>query len=83
MNHATFTDDTELAQQMTKRAQAALALAEMIDGDEIDRAAALITAAAVLIERGSERAGTGRAGAADALAALIGPQLTEWRGATH
>lgn len=74
----TITDDTELSEQMAHRARAALALADVIGGDAIDRAAALVTAAAVTIERE-----VGPRAAADALALLVNPQLAAWRGAAH
>lgn len=74
----TITDDAELSEQMTHRARAALALADLIGGDGIDKAAALISAAAVTIERE-----VGPKAAADALTLLVNPQLAAWRGAAH
>lgn len=76
----TITDDRELAGEMENRTRAVLALVDLIGGDALDKAGALITAATVLIERS---AGGNQIAAADVLAMLTNPTLAAWRGAAH
>ena len=73
MQTATLTDDTEMSARMRKQGEAVLALLPLIAQDPTEQAAALLVAAAVVIERA-----VGRDLAAPAMMALIEPSLAEW-----
>jgi hypothetical protein len=73
VHEAQLTDDQEIAERNAANTRAALALADFITTDPTEKAAALITAATIIIERE-----VGRALAPAALAALTEPTVVGW-----
>ncbi len=73
MTDMQLTDDHEIAARTAGHAQGVLALLDLITRDPTEQAAALITAASVVIERD-----VGHALAPSALAALIEPTMSDW-----
>lgn len=77
MTDMQLTDDHEIAARTTGHTEGVLALLDLITRDPTEQAAALITAASVIIERD-----VGRDLAGSALCALIGPTLAQWKAST-